>query len=182
MFTLEVELNKTCCQTAPEHWRAYSCHAETTISCTKRTRLGNKPPFQRRVSTIGYGSRGTATGDAAVFLACTCTPSYGWTCLCYRFCNKHLPSSHHPIFFCLVSHSTSNHIQRLMLQSVPYRICNVVLSRMALCVLLFCLIAYFILIFLSIFFFNISVTIKQLLIYVYGLLYSYFMKVKIGST
>ena len=50
------------------------------------------------------------------------------TCLCYRFCNKHLPSSHHPIFFCLVSHSTSNHIQRLMLQSVPYRICNVVLS------------------------------------------------------
>ena len=43
------------------------------------------------------------------------------TCLCYRFCNKHLPSSHHPIFFCLVSHSTSNHIQRLMLQSVPYR-------------------------------------------------------------
>ena len=36
--------------------------------------------------------------------------------------------SHHPIFFCLVSHSTSNHIQRLMLQFVPYRICNVVLS------------------------------------------------------
>ena len=50
------------------------------------------------------------------------------TCLCYRICNKHLPSSHHPIFFCLVSHSTSNHIQRLMLQSVPYRMCNVVLS------------------------------------------------------
>ena len=54
------------------------------------------------------------------------------TCLCYRFYNKHLPSSHHPIFFCLVSHSTSNHIQRLMLQSVPYRFCNVVLSQMKL--------------------------------------------------
>ena len=54
--------------------------------------------------------------------------TYSRTCLCYRFCNKHLPSSHYPIFFCLVSHSTSNHIQRLMLQSVAYRFCNVVLS------------------------------------------------------
>lgn len=50
------------------------------------------------------------------------------TCLWYRFCNKHLPSSHHPIFYCLVSHSTSNHIQRLMLQSVPYRFCKLVES------------------------------------------------------
>ena len=51
-----------------------------------------------------------------------------WTCLWYRFCNKHLPSSHHPIFYCLVSHSTSNHIQRLMLQSVAYRFCKLVRS------------------------------------------------------
>ena len=49
-------------------------------------------------------------------------------CIIYINIGQHLPSSHHPIFFCLVSHSTSNHIQRLMLQSVPYRICNVVLS------------------------------------------------------
>ena len=50
------------------------------------------------------------------------------TCLWYRFCNKLLPSSHHPIFYRSVSHSTSNHIQRLMLQSVPYRFCKLVES------------------------------------------------------
>ena len=50
------------------------------------------------------------------------------TCLWYRFCNKHLPSSHHPIFYCLVSDSTCNHIQRLMLQPVAYRFCKLVKS------------------------------------------------------
>ena len=53
---------------------------------------------------------------------------YQRTCLWYRFCNKHLPSSDHPIFYCLVSHSTSIHIQRLMLQSVAYRLGKLVKS------------------------------------------------------
>ena len=69
-------------------------------------------------------SKKKQAGGPSLYLLVSFYSTFSWTCLWYRFCNKHLPSVIPPSDFLLFSFSL--YIQRLMLQSVAYRFCKLV--------------------------------------------------------